>query len=97
MICNEEHCLFIFVCSIFARHFELSNVRSSRKLSQATRLAVFRGSAAGVSLKATKYPERTRRALNEVPRVSTALHLARPLAAGDCRMHGPFTLVTPVL
>lgn len=80
MICNEEHCLFIFICSIFARYFELSNIRGSMKSGQAT-----------------KSPERTHRALKEVPSVSRALHLAWPLPAGDFRMHGPFTLMTPDL
>lgn len=46
---------------------------------------------------ATKSPERTHRALKEVPSVSRALHLAWPLPAGDFRMHGPFTLMTPDL
>ena len=49
---------------IFARYFELSDVRDSGKSGQATRLAVFRGSAARLSLKATKYPECIHRALN---------------------------------
>lgn len=64
MICNKDHYVFIFICSVFARYFELSDVTDSGKSSQATRLAVFRGSAAGPSLKATKYPECIHRALN---------------------------------
>lgn len=64
MICRKDHYVFIFVCTIFARHFELNDVRDSRKSGQATRLAVLRATAAGLLLKATKYPERVHRALN---------------------------------
>lgn len=64
MICYKDHYVFIFICSIFARFFELSDVWDSGKSGQATRLAVFRGSAARLSWKATENPECIHRALN---------------------------------
>lgn len=82
MICNKDHCVFISICSIFARYFELSDVWDSGKSGQAARLAVYRGNPARLFLKAPESPEGTHRSLNPGGRCLWSLQLAQPHSGG---------------
>lgn len=62
------------------------------------RLTEFRGSAAGSSLKASKYPKCLPRALNSGGFLVSPEPCSFPShCSGDWRVHSPFTLMMPVL